>query len=179
MSTTSGSLSILFAGSELLTATEYPGANESQRTMKTGGKGIDRAALTSVSSPKVDKPIAAFLLTLTNGAPTTIDLTAVQGLTLPIGSTRNIDLSGAKITAALFETDSANTGVVTVEQGASNPYLPFGSGNKIDMPKGLVAAIAFKGVASQLAAVAAGAKTLKFSTTVTGDKIYVEIWAGT
>jgi hypothetical protein len=178
MSTPSGTITLKLDGSELLSTSEAPGGTSSQRTLRTGGYGLDKVALTSVSTPKIDQPLVAMLLTLTSGSPTTIDLTAVQGLAIPIGSTRTIDLTGAKVTAYLFETDQANTGVVTIEDGASNPYQLW-AGQKLSLGKGRVEAGAFKGIASQLAAVAAGAKTIKVSTTVTGDKLYLELWAGT
>lgn len=180
MSAIDNQITILLAGSEVLDTTEAPtGSTAQARTMKTGGKGLERIALNSATIPKVDKPLVAFNIVGNSGTPTTIDLTAVQGLALPIGSTRLIDLTGAKLKAWLFETDVANVGTVKVEPGASNPYFLGATGDASTMHKGRVQAGAFKGIESQLAAVAAGAKTLKFTFSNTGDKIYVELWAGT
>lgn len=180
MSTTEAELSVLFLGKELLTEAESPNAQtQSQRTMRTGGKGIDKVQLSSSSTPKVDKPIVAFELTLNSGSPTTIDLTAVAGLTLPLGLTRNVDLTGAKICAWLFATPSGNAGTVTIAPGASNPYPLYGASKDIILPRGLVSAAGFKAVASSFAAVSGTAKTLTFSCTNTGDKVYVELWSGT
>lgn len=180
MSTTEAELSLLLLGKEILTPAEAPAAEtQSQRTMRTGGKGINKAQLNSTSTPKLDKPIIAFELTLTNGAPTTIDLTAVQGLVMPTGLTRTIDLSGAKLKAWLFETPAANVGTVTIAPGAANPYPLYGASKDLILPKSFVLASGFKAAESSLAAVAGGAKTLTFSTSNTGDKLYVELWAGT
>jgi len=179
LSTTTGRISLNLAGVEQLDATEYPGASADARKMKTGGKGLDRVDLSSTSVPKLDKPIAAFTITGTSGAPTTIDLTAVQGLAIPLGSSRTIDLTGAKLKAWLFETDAANVGTVRIEEGAANPYQIWGSGAYQILGASRVVAGAFKSAESSLAAVAAGAKTLKFTFTNTGDKIYVELWPGT
>jgi hypothetical protein len=179
LSTTSGTISILFAGVEELAASEFPGASTDARRMKTGGKGLDKIPLGSTSVPKLDKPLIAFSIVGTSGSPTTIDLTAVQALAVPLGSTRIVDLTGAKLKAWLFETDVGNVGTVKIEQGASNPYLIWGSGGFKILEKGRVEAGAFKSIESQLAAVAAGAKTLKFTFSNTGDKIYGELWSGT
>lgn len=180
MSITAGQITIQLAGQEILAAAEAPAAqNENQRTLRTGAKGLVRSHRDGASTPLVDQPIVSFELSLTSGSPTTIDLTAVQALVQPAGVTRTVDLTGAKPIAWLFETAAANTGVVTIAPGDSNPYPSlFGSGKSIDLAKGRVEAGAVKGIASPLAAVATGAKTLKFSTTHTGDKLYVELWAG-
>lgn len=180
MSTTEGQLSLLLAGSETLTAAEAPsGSTSAARTLKTGGSGIERKTLNSASTPKVDKPIAAFLITGTSGSPTTIDLTAVQRLTMPIGSTANIDLTGAKLKAWCFAAGGSNVGTVTVGPGASNPYPVYGTSKDIILDAGRVDAGSFKDVESALPAVSGTAKTLKFTFSNTGDTIYVELWAGT
>jgi hypothetical protein len=180
MSAIDNQITIQLAGSEILDTTEAPqGSTPQARTMRTA-IGMERVALNAASVPKVDKPIAAFNITGVSGSPTTIDLTAVQGLSMPLGSTRTLDLTGAKIKAFCLRTDPANVGTVKVEQGASNPYLLWGSGDAVTLHKGRIQASSFlSGTESALAAVAAGAKTLKFTFSNTGDKIYVELWAGT
>jgi hypothetical protein len=179
MSTTEGQITLLLDGTESLTTAESPGATAQQRQLRTGGKGLNRVTLTSASTPKLDKPLIAFLITGNSGSPTTIDLTAVQAMANPIGSTRLKDLTGAKIKAFLFETDAANVGTVTIAPGGSNPYPLYGAAKDIILGPGRVEASAFKGIESNLAAVAAGAKTITFTFGTTGDKIYVELWPGT
>jgi hypothetical protein len=180
MSVTQGQITIQLAGKEVLSEVEAPAAlNENQRTMRTGNKGLSKSTRNSSSTPLIDQPLVSFELTLNSGTPTTVDLAAVQALVQPAGLTRTVDLTGAKLIAWLFETPAENTGVATVAPGDTNPYPSlFGSGKSIDLAAGRVEAGAVKGMASNLAAVAAGVKTLKFSTTQTGDKIYVELWAG-
>jgi hypothetical protein len=180
MSVTEGQLTLQLLGKEILSEAEAPAANnETQRSMRTGAKGLNRSVRDAASTPLLDQPIIAFELTLNSGSPTTIDLAAVQALVQPAGATRTVDLTGAKLIAWLFETPAENTGVATIAPGDSNPYPSlFGSGKSIDLAAGRVEAGAVKGIASNLAAVAAGVKTLKFSTTQTGDKLYVELWAG-
>ena len=171
---------MVMAGSELLDANEAPGAsNDAQRRLTSGGQGIDRKVLNSSSTPKVDKPLIAMMLSLTNGSPTTIDLTNVQALSMPIGSTRLKDLTGAKIKAYQFSTPGTNVGTVNIAPGASNPYPLYGTGKDITLGRGRVEMGAFKNIESDLTAVGGSAKTLTFTATNTGDKVYVELWAGT
>lgn len=179
-STPGGQITMTMAGSEVLDATEAPaGSTAQQRTLITGNQGITAQVLNSVSVPKVDQPLIAMLLTLTNGSPTTIDLTNVQALAMPIGASRLKNLTGAKVKACCLTTPTANVGKITVAPGASNPYPLFGTGNNVVLGQGRVEIFSFKGIESDLSAVAAGAKTITFSCTNTGDQVYVEIWAGT
>lgn len=171
---------MMMAGSELLDSTDAPaGSSDQYRTLKTGGQGIEKITLNAASTPKVDKPLIAMMLTLTNGVTTTIDLTNVQALAMPISSARLKDLTGAKVKAFMFATPNTNVGTVNIAPGGSNPYLLYGSGNDITLDKGRVEMGAYKGVDSGLSAVGSGAKNIDITCSNTGDKLYLELWAGT
>jgi len=175
MSTPQVNVAINFAGQEQFSAAEgIAGGNAGQRTLYTGSKALE-ALLNATSTPKVDKSPLVTEITLGAGI-TTIDLTAAPGLVLPFGTTRNIDFTGAKLVAFLFE--GTGVGAVNVAPGASNPYALFGTGNDIDVSLGQIVCGVFRGVATTLPAVSGSVKTIDLSGG-SGRKLYLELYFGT
>lgn len=174
-STTTVSVNLRINGQELHDLADVPSAaNQAQRTVNTGGNDLSQT-LTATSTPAVTKPPISRKITL-GGSPTDLDLTAIQGLAIPAGATRSIDMTGAKLVAAVFRAADANVGAVTVGLSGSNDYAPFGAGNEIDIPKGLQIDISSR-IAAQLPAVSSTAKIIRLSGT-SGDIIYVDLYFG-
>jgi hypothetical protein len=175
-STTTVSVNLRINGQEVHDAADVPSAaNQSQRTVNTGGNDLSQT-LNATSTPAVTKPPISRKITL-GGAPTDLDLTAIQGLTIPSGATRTLDMTGAKLVAAVFHAAAANTAAVNVGPSGSNDYALFGAGNDIDIPKGMQINIAAR-IASQLPTVGGTAKIIRLSGT-SGDIINVDLYFGT
>jgi hypothetical protein len=174
-STTTVSVNLRINGQEVHDAADVPSAaNQAQRTVNTGGNDLSQT-LSSTSAPSITKPPISRKVTI-GGSPTDLDLTAIQGLTIPSGATRTLDMTGAKLVAAVFRAADANTGAVTVGPSGSNDYALFGSGNDIEVPKGLQINISSR-IAAQLPAVSGTAKIIRLSGT-SGDIIYVDLYFG-
>lgn len=176
MSSTFLEVGMRFNPREVFTAAEAPAAaSEEQRTLFAGAHSHAKTYGSS-TTPKVDKPPLSQKITLTTGVPFDLDLTAAPALVLPGGSTRTFDYTGAKVKAFLLRTLAANTGTVTIGGGA-NPYLLLGA---VSFVMGIDDQLirAFRETESNLAAVAGGAKILRFAGT-TGDFIYVDLILGT
>jgi hypothetical protein len=112
--------------------------------------------------------------TLTSGSPTTLDLTAIASA---MNAGVNASASGLQLLGFKMVCDPANTGTVSVEQGASNPYLLFGSAGLVILQPGCVLCMGIKKKTDNtmpswgLPDVDGTHKTVKLSTTVTGSKI--------
>ena len=119
--------------------------------------------------------------TLTSGSPTTLDLTAMPTLeNVSVNGTAN----GLQLLFMKWVCDPANTGTVTVEPGASNPYPIMGaSGLKVFQP-GEVQENGFKkkadGTMPAMGQIDVDSthKTVKLSTNVTGTKVKVMLIFG-
>jgi len=113
----------------------------------------------------------------TNGGTQTLDLTAVQGLVLPTGLTRTLDMTNAKLVAAWLEANSANDGDFTLAPGAATPYPISGAGNSRVFNPGEVGLLCFRSVASAKPTVSGTEKHIDYSGG-TGRKLYVELYFG-
>ncbi len=173
MSSTTSTIVLNLSAAEVFTAAEFPGgASEADRTIRSTLKLTQ--SMSSSTTPKVDKPPVSLKI----AATTTIDLTAVQGAVMPSTATRTIDLTGAKVVAAVFRAKSDNTSAVNIAPGGSDPYPVFGTANDIDIKPGMVVAIGFDGVATTLPAVSSTVKNI--TVTVSGsDSVEVLLLAGT
>lgn len=126
------------------------------------------------SDAVVLKGYATDELTLTSGAPTTLDLTAAPTY-MPTEGLYDT-LLNYYIVIARFFAPATNTDAVTIGPGASNPYNLWGAGNSIEIEPGRREG--FQIDALELPQILAGAKTIQFSTTNTGDKIHYMLAAG-
>jgi hypothetical protein len=177
MSTTTADLTLRVQGKEVFTPAEVPSAPDAQsRTLSAGGASIS-SKLSSTSVPPITKPPVSLTITLGVGI-TTIDLTAVSGLSVPPG-TRTLDMTGARVALAMLKADPANTNPVNVAPGAANPYPLFGAGNDVNVDKGRVIASGYDGVASQQPLVSGTVKNIDISSGVAGDKLYLDLYFGT
>lgn len=175
-SSTTVAVNLRVNGQEVHDAADVPSAaNQAQRTVNTAGNDLS-TTLNATSTPAVTKPPISRKITI-GGSPTDLDLTAIQGLTVPAGATRTLDMTGAKLVAAVFHAASANTGAVTIGPSGSNDYALFGASNDIDLPKGMQINLCHR-IASQLPAVSGTAKIIRISGT-SGDILYVDLYFGT
>lgn len=173
MSSTTATIVLNLSAAEVFTSTEFPaGASEADRTIRSTLKLTQ--SMSSSTTPKVDKPPISQKI----AATTTIDLTAVQGAVMPSTATRSIDLTSAKIVAAIFRAKTTNTSAVNIAPGGSDPYPIFGTGNDIDLKPGMVVGVGFDGVATTLPAVSSTVKNI--TVTIAGsDSVEVILLAGT
>lgn len=104
--------------------------------------------------------------TIGGGGTVDIDLTAL------LSSQTAIDGTGKKL--QLFVINNIAAASVNVAQGATNPYLLFGSGNDVDVPAG--AKLAFY-VPETLADISGTVKNIRLTGTV-GHVVEVGIWLG-
>jgi len=162
VSTTQGNISISVQASEIFTTTEFPGGlTETARTVKAAHSL--NTQLNSTSVPVVDSPPVSIKLSTT----TTIDLTAVQGLSVPAAATRTLDMTGKKVKGLIIKCGTTNAAAANIAPGASNPYPLFGTGNDIDLGPGAFLPLAFNGVVSNLPAVSSTVKTI--TVTISGS----------
>ena len=154
---------------EVLAAADAPGAaNESDRTLRHTEFNT-QAVLNANSDPAVD--VVALQTITIGGAPTDLDL-----ISAPLAGGRTGDLTGKKVVGALFKTADDNAAAVTVGVSGSNDYVLWGAGITVSLGKGRTEA--FLDEKEQLAAVAAGAKIIRFNGT-NGDVIEVILILGT
>jgi hypothetical protein len=119
--------------------------------------------------------------TLDSGTPTTIDLTAIPSL---MNTGVNATFNGLQVLFLKIVCDPTNTGTVTLEPGAADSYLLFGTAFKIILQPG---ACIMLGIVKKtdgtmpawgLPDVDATHKNIKVSTSVTGSKIDFMVVAG-
>ena len=159
---------------EILTALEAPAAtNEAGRTLEFGSYNLS-STLNASSTPALEAPPSSQEITITAGT-TTLDFTA---LALARNVSETYDYTGKKVIGAIFKTDPANAGAVTIAPGSSNPYPLFGSGNEKDIGPGRMDMFFFDTVGSNLAAVSGTAKTIDLTGTE-DDIITVVLLFGT
>jgi hypothetical protein len=119
--------------------------------------------------------------TLTSGAPTTIDLTAIASLE---NDALTETLTGKQAMFLKIVCNPANTGTVTLDPSGADDYLIFGAAFKIILQPGAVLMLGMvkktNGTmpAWGLPDVDATHKNLRVSTNVTGSKIDLLIVAG-
>ena len=107
MSTTSVSITMLAAAQEQFDATEQPGASSpSDRQLKANALS-HQITLNPTSLPKVDFPPIYQRIQLGAGI-TTIDLTAVKGLSSPPTAARLLNMTGAKVKFVGIKTGATN-----------------------------------------------------------------------
>lgn len=177
MSETTAFVKMSIGSKEVFTAVEAPTANgENERTIQQSNSGVN-VTLNSTTTPKVEKP--GYITTITiGGSPTTIDLTALAVPVLLSSVTRTVDMTGKNLVAFELSTPITNAAAVNVAPAGSNPYPIFGTGNDIDLKKGMFLCGAISGVASTMPDVASDAKGVTFDGTL-GDKINVRLYFGT
>lgn len=176
MSSKYADLTLRFNAREVFDATEAAAqASEEQRTLRSGAHSYTKT-WNGTSTPKVDKPPISTTIALATGVPFDLDLTAAPALTLPGSATRTFDYTGAKVKGFLLRTKKANVGTVTIG-GGSNPYLLLGAVSFVLGPDAELVKV-FRETETNLAAVASGAKILRFAGT-TGDHIYLDLLLGT
>ena len=177
MSETSLFVKMGLSSKEIFTAVEAPGANgEAERTVTQSNSGVV-VTLTSATTPAIEKP--AYIATITlGGSATELDLTDLDVPLLLSTVTRAIDMTGKNLVAFEFSAPTTNTGAVNVAPSASNPYPIFGTGNDIDIKKGMTICGAINGVASTMPDV--GGSGLGVSISGTGGGVLnVRLYFGT
>jgi hypothetical protein len=178
MSATKLNATIRLSGSEIFTADEAPSAaTAQQRTLNLGANTKLVKQLGASSTPAITKPPASLQLTLGSGV-TTIDLTAIAGLATP-GATRTLDMTGAKLVAAIISAGADNTNDVLVDGAVTTPYPLFGTGKSMLLKPGEVLAKCFNGVASTMPAVSGTVKNIGVSSGNAGDTVDIDLYFGT
>lgn len=137
------------------------------KSVTTSAYSPSSREFTATTVPPVSK--AAYPQHTQAASADTIDLTAI-----PSGLQGTVDGTGLKVQLFRLYNTSTNTGTVTIEAGASNGYLLFGTAGKVIVPIG--GRITFEGYDS-LPDVAAAAKNLTLTGTAT-DVYDIEIILG-
>lgn len=177
MSTVRAQVNLSLVAAEEFTTTEVPGAaTVSERTLKRGSGNNVSLSLNATSVPAVTKPMISFAVTI--AGTITLDLTAIAAAAIPATATRTVDLTGAKVVGFTLRAKSTNVAAINVAPGGSHPYPIFGTGNDIDVPKGLQITGCFRDVASQLPAVSGSVKNIDISGT-NADVLYIDLLTGT
>jgi hypothetical protein len=167
---------------------------KSSQTIATADSPIQVGAGTAVDSFQVaintslvdtDSPGPDTLVggsyTLTNGAPTTIDLTAVPSLQ---HDGVNVDCTGKKLLGIMLATDPANTGTVTVNPHGTNGYDLFGASSLVILQRGEVLCTGMQKKTDGTLptwgkdAVGASDKQIELSTSVTGSIVKIHMVFG-
>lgn len=156
-------------GTETISSSESPASGSGGNTRQFNEYNQNGVALDGDSTPSGDTTPVDLSFTL-SGANKDFDLTAVPTAK---DVNNNIDLTGKTMVALLVKAASGNNAsgiTLEGEQTGGNPYDlrgPTGSG-KITIYPGMAVLYSFIDAATQLPAVAAGAKDVRFAGTI-GD----------
>jgi hypothetical protein len=169
-----------FKSAETISSTDSPLVVGSGSTKRQYQRSVS-SVLLDTDTPGPDTLVAK-KYTLTNGSPTTLDLTAAPRAE---NDDLSVDCTGKQLLGWHFSADPANTGTVTIAVHGTNGYNVFGSATGTitlmrgqDVSSGMQRKTDATLPTWGMDAVAAGDKQIELSTSLTGSILYLHMVFG-
>jgi hypothetical protein len=169
-----------FKSAETISSTDSPLVVGSGSTKRNYQRSVS-SVLVDTDTPGPDTLVAK-KYTLTNGSPTTLDLTAAPKAE---NDDLSVDCTGKQLLGWHLSADPANTGTITIAPHGTNGYNVFGDASgSLTLMRGqdVSSGIQRKTDATlptwSMDAVAAGDKQIALSTSVTGSILYLNMVFG-
>lgn len=169
-----------FKSAETISSTDSPLVVGSGTNKRSYQRSVS-TSLVNTDSPGPDTLVAK-AYTLTNGSPTTLDLTAAPKAE---NDDLSVDCTGKKLLGWHLSADPANTGTVTIAPHGTNGYNVFGdAAGSLTLMRGQDVCSGMQKKTDgtlptwSMDAVAAGDKQISLSTSVTGSILYLHMVFG-